>query len=154
ACGFLVRTGARDDPAEIAGVSHFLEHMCFKGTATRTWNDINSAFDELGSNYNAYTSKDRTFYYGWVRSDDFERQLELLADMMRSVLQSVACDAELMGLPGGLAMAGDALASVAYDFLYARLCAGSPRAWAVLGYAHTVRGMTRDQMHAYSARRY
>src|SRR5690606_10384699 len=86
AAGFLVRTGARDDSPALAGVSHYLEHMCFKGTATRTWDDINIAFDEMGSNYNAYTSKDRTFYYGWVRTSDFERQLELLADMMRSVL--------------------------------------------------------------------
>ena len=75
ACGFLVRTGARDDPRELAGVSHFLEHMMFKGTPRRTWEQVNIEFDEMGSYYNAYTSKDRTFYYGWVQTRDLDRQL-------------------------------------------------------------------------------
>lgn len=154
ACGFLVRTGARDEPPELAGVSHYLEHMCFKGTATRTWNDINIAFDELGANYNAFTSKDRTFYYGWVRTDDFERQLELLADMMRSVLPPGEFETEKSVILEEIAMAGDDLTSKAYDFLYERLFAGSSLAWPVLGYESTVREMTRDQMSAYFSRRY
>ena len=66
AAGFLVDTGARDETAPIAGVSHFLEHMMFKGTAKRTWRDITIDFDRMGSMYNAYTSEDRTVYYGWV----------------------------------------------------------------------------------------
>ncbi len=118
ACGFLARTGARDDPAELAGVSHFLEHMCFKGTQRRTWNDVNTAFDELGSQYNAYTTKDRTFYYGWVRSEDFERQLELLADLMRPTLPDSEFQMERGVVLEEIAMSEDDLASCAYDFLF------------------------------------
>lgn len=154
AAGFLVRTGARDDSPALAGVSHYLEHMCFKGTATRTWDDINIAFDEMGSNYNAYTSKDRTFYYGWVRTSDFERQLELLADMMRSVLPPDEFETEKSVILEEIAMSGDDLASCAYDFLYEQACAGTPLAWPVLGYEQTIEAMTRDQMHAYFTRRY
>jgi hypothetical protein len=66
-----VRTGARDDTPQLAGVSHFLEHMCFKGTEKRTSIQINVEFDEMGAQYNAFTSRDRTFYYGWVRAEDF-----------------------------------------------------------------------------------
>jgi predicted Zn-dependent peptidase len=154
ACGFLARTGARDDPAELAGVSHFLEHMCFKGTPRRTWNDINVAFDELGSHYNAYTSKDRTFYYGWVRPEDLERQLDLLADMMRSRLPPEEFATEKNVILEEIAMANDDLSSHAYDVLYENLCAGSSLSWPVLGYESTIRSMSREGMEAYFRRRY
>ena len=77
AAGFLARTGARDERPELAGVSHFLEHMCFKGTANRTWEQINTAFDAMAVDYNAFTSEERTFYYGWVRTQDLAPQIEL-----------------------------------------------------------------------------
>mgnify|MGYP001602828279 FL=1 len=86
AAGFYVCTGARDETPEVAGVSHFLEHMMFKGTSKRSWREITIDFDAMGSSYNAYTSEDRTVYYGWVRRGDIERQIELLSDMMRSTL--------------------------------------------------------------------
>jgi predicted Zn-dependent peptidase len=154
ACGFLARTGARDDPPELAGVSHFLEHMMFKGTARRNWEQVNIEFDEMGSYYNAYTSKDRTFYYGWVQTQDLDRQLELLADMMRSVLPPEQFDLEKNVVLEEIAMSRDDLASVAYDFLYERLGAGTPLAWPVLGYEETIQRMARDGMEAYFARRY
>ena len=53
AAGFLARTGARDETRDVAGVSHFLEHMCFKGTPNRTWEQINIEFDDVGSSYTA-----------------------------------------------------------------------------------------------------
>lgn len=154
ACGFLARTGARDDPAKLAGVSHFLEHMMFKGTARRTWEQVNIEFDEMGSYYNAYTSRDRTFYYGWVQSADFDRQLELLADMMRSTLPADQFDLEKNVVLEEIAMSKDDLASVAYDILYERFCPDSSLAWPVLGYEQTIEDMTRDGMQEYFARRY
>jgi predicted Zn-dependent peptidase len=154
ACGFLARTGARDDGRELAGVSHFLEHMMFKGTPRRTCAQINIEFDDMGAQYNAYTSKDRTFYYGWVRTDDFDRQLALLADMMESTLPSGEFDMEKNVVLEEIAMSNDDLASCAYDFLYAQLAPQSQFSWPVLGYEQTIRGLTRDQMHAYFRRRY
>jgi len=154
ACGFLVRTGSRDEPAELAGVSHFLEHMCFKGTAHRSWHDISIAFDEMGAQYNAYTTKDRTFYYGWVRPVDLERQIELLADMMRPSLPLDQFDIEKNVVLEELAMAHDDLPSVAYDFLYEHLCPGSALAWPVLGRTEALTSMTREVMADYLRRRY
>ena len=58
AAGFFVRTGSRDETPEVAGVSHFLEHMMFKGTARRTAFDVNLEFDRMGANYNAFTSEE------------------------------------------------------------------------------------------------
>lgn len=154
ACGFLARTGARDDPPAEAGVSHFLEHMCFKGTPRRTWEQVNIEFDEIGGDYNAYTSKDRTMYYAWVRTCDLERQLDLLADMMRPTLPAEEFDVEKNVVLEEIAMAGDELTSHVYDFLFERMCADSPLAWPVLGYEKTIKGMTREQMQDYFDRRY
>ena len=69
ALGFFVNTGARDESPEVACVSHFLEHMAFKGTATRSADDVNREFDEMGSQYNAYTSSFRGPSVTTVKSD-------------------------------------------------------------------------------------
>ena len=66
AVGYFVNTGSRDETDDIAGVSHFLEHMTFKGTPTRTAEDVNREFDEIGSHANAFTSEEHTVYYAAV----------------------------------------------------------------------------------------
>ena len=73
---FLVRTGARDETDDVAGVSHFLEHMCFKGTPRRSADDVNREFDEIGAHYNAFTSEECTAYYavGAARVSGAERR--------------------------------------------------------------------------------
>ena len=82
----MARAGSRDEPAEWAGVSHFLEHMCFKGTRNCPWQQITIDFDNMGAYYNAFTSREHTFYFGWVRRADIDRQIELLSDMVRPSL--------------------------------------------------------------------
>ena len=62
ALGFFVRTGSRDETDAVAGVSHFLEHMLFKGTPSRSADDVNREFDEMGAHYNAFTSEENTVY--------------------------------------------------------------------------------------------
>ena len=66
AFGFFVRTGGRDELAPELGLSHFLEHMMFKGTEQRTAFDINRQFDEMGANYNAFTAEENTVYFASV----------------------------------------------------------------------------------------
>ncbi len=154
ACGFLVRTGSRDDPPDMAGAAHFLEHMMFKGTPRRTWEQINIAFDEMGSFYNAYTSRDRTFYHGWVPRTALEQQMELLADMMRSTLPPEEFETERNVVLEEIAMSNDELSSFAYDFLYEQACPGSSLAWPVLGWESTIAHMDRDRMAADFRRRY
>lgn len=154
AAGFLVRTGARDETASQAGVSHFLEHMMFKGTERRTWRDITIAFDRMGSTYNAFTSEDRTAYYGWVRQPDIGKQIELLADMIRSTLPPEEFETEKNVILEEIAMAKDHLEHLAFDFLQEKVLAGHPLAWPILGYEETVQALTRDQMWAYFRERY
>ena len=154
AAGFLVRTGARDEVPPQAGVSHFLEHMMFKGTAKRGWRDITIDFDRMGATYNAFTSEDRTVYYGWVRKADIGRQMELLADMVRSTLPPEEFDMEKNVILEEIAMAKDHLEHVTFDFLQEKVFAGSSLAWPVLGYEKTVRDLTREQMWTYFQQRY
>ncbi len=154
AAGFLARTGARDEAAELAGVSHFLEHMMFKGTNRRTWRQVTIDFDRMGSTYNAYTSEDRTVYFGWVRRADIGKQIELLADMMRSTLPPDEFETEKKVVLEEIAMAKDNLEHLAFDFLQEKVFAGHPLAWPILGYEDTVNRLSRDQMWDYFRRRY
>lgn len=154
AAGFLARTGARDETRDMAGVSHFLEHMCFKGTPNRTWEQINIEFDEMGSSYNAFTSKERTFYYGWVPRGDIVRQIELLADMMRPALPPDEFTMEKNVILEEIAMSGDRLEHLADDLLHEKVFGDHPLSWPILGYAQTVKDLERDSMHAYFLRRY
>jgi predicted Zn-dependent peptidase len=154
ACGFLVRAGSRDDPAPWAGMSHFLEHMCFKGNERRTSQELNIGFDDIGADNNAQTSKDQTFYYSWARTEDLERQLELLSEVMRPSLPQDEFEIEKEVILEEIASYKDDLTAVAYDFLYEQICSGHPISRPVLGYENTIRPMTRDDMLAYFRRKY
>jgi predicted Zn-dependent peptidase len=84
--GIWVRLGSRDEPTERAGVSHFVEHMLFKGTAHRTAYQISEEIDALGGYINAMTSKEYTAYYVDVLPHHLERALDVLADLVKHPL--------------------------------------------------------------------
>ncbi len=87
ALGFFVKTGARDETDAVAGVSHFLEHMAFKGTASRSADDVNREFDEMGAHYNAFTNEENTVFYAAVLPEYQDRAVELLGDILRPSLR-------------------------------------------------------------------
>jgi predicted Zn-dependent peptidase len=87
AVGFFVNTGGRDEADAIAGVSHFLEHMVFKGTPTRSADDVNREFDEMGAHYNAFTNEENTVFYAAVLPEYQRQAVELLADILRPSLR-------------------------------------------------------------------
>ena len=95
AVGFFVQTGSRDeaDPT-LAGVSHFLEHMVFKGTPRRSSLDVNREFDAIGANYNAFTSEENTVFYAAVLPEYLPRALDVLADILRPSLRGDDFDME------------------------------------------------------------
>src|SRR5687768_3264363 len=84
---FFVKTGARDETDEISGVSHFLEHMVFKGTAKRSAADVNRELDEMGSFSNAQTGEEKTIYHATVLPEFQDRTVELLSDILRPALR-------------------------------------------------------------------
>ena len=87
AVGFFVKAGTRDEPAELMGVSHFLEHMMFKGTEDLTADDINRVYDDMGARNNAYTSHELTCFYASVTADRIGEAIDHTARMMRPALR-------------------------------------------------------------------
>src|SRR5438093_7280853 len=94
AVGFFVRTGSRDETPEVSGVSHFLEHMVFKGTPRRTALDVNRDFDKIGAQYNAYTSEENTVFYAGILPEYLPDAVDILADILRPSLRQEDFDVE------------------------------------------------------------
>jgi predicted Zn-dependent peptidase len=92
--GFFVRTGSRDETPEVAGVSHFLEHMVFKGTPRRSAADVNREFDRIGADYNAFTSEENTVFHTAVLPEYLPQAVDLLADILRPSLRQEDFDTE------------------------------------------------------------
>lgn len=152
--GFLVQTGARDEPPQLAGVSHFLEHMCFKGTAKRTCRQITIDFDNMGNSYNAFTSKERTSFFGWVRVEDLEGQVELLADMMRSSLPAHEFETEKKVVLEEIATSEDQIGDRVADLVHSDVFGEHPLSWPVLGTEETIGALTLEQLRGYFESRY
>src|SRR3954469_780875 len=75
--GFFVRTGSRDEVPQLSGVSHYLEHMAFKGNEKRDGFAVNRDFDRIGANHNAYTSEENTVYYASVLPEYLPQAMDL-----------------------------------------------------------------------------
>jgi predicted Zn-dependent peptidase len=154
AIGFFVKTGARDEPSELMGVSHFLEHMMFKGSETRRAEDVNRDFDELGASQNAFTTSELTAYHAHVLPDRAHAALEILADILQPALRTEDFDEEKGVIIEEIAMYADQPFWVGYEAMMEHLYAGHPLAHRVLGTKDTVSALTRDQMAKYFSERY
>lgn len=154
ALGFFVKTGARDEQPESAGVSHFLEHMVFKGTARRTADDVNREFDEMGAHYNAFTSEEKTVYYAAVLPEYQFRALELLADIMRPALREQDFKTEKQVILEEIQMYLDQPPFGADDRCKAAHFAGHPLGHSVLGTPESVGRLPVAAMREYFERRY
>jgi predicted Zn-dependent peptidase len=154
AVGFFVRTGSRDEPAPMMGVSHFLEHMMFKGSERRGAEQVNRDFDELGANHNAFTTNELTAYHAHVLPERAGAVLEILADILRPALRDKDFDEEKGVILEEIAMYADQPFWVGYEAMMEHLYQGHPLAHRVLGTTGTVSALTRDQMAGYFAERY
>ncbi len=154
AAGFFVRTGSRDETPEVAGVSHFLEHMMFKGTERRTVFDINREFDELGADYNAFTSEETTVYYANVLPEFQRPVVDLLADMMRPALRAEDFDVEKGVILEEIAVYEDQPHFRLYDAMMSAYFAAHPLGSPILGTAASIEAMELEAMREYFARRY
>ncbi len=154
ALGFFVRTGSRDETPEVSGVSHFLEHMMFKGTPRRTALDVNLDFDRIGASYNAYTSEENTVYYAAVLPEYLPKAVDILADILRPSLRQDDFDTEKKVILEEIKMYEDQPASVASENARRIYYATHPLGNSVLGTSASVGTLSRDQMHGYFSRRY
>jgi predicted Zn-dependent peptidase len=154
AYGFFVRTGARDETPEISGVSHFLEHMVFKGSPNRTAAEVNRDLDDLSAGSNAYTSEEQTVYYATILPEDQEEMVELLADMMRPALRQDDFDTEKQVILEEIAKYDDQPPYGAHEKCMAAFFGQHPLGKSILGTPASVGGLARDQMLAYFEQRY
>jgi predicted Zn-dependent peptidase len=154
AAGYFVNTGSRDETPEIAGVSHFLEHMMFKGSDRRSPDDINREFDEMGANYNAYTSEERTVYYGAVLAERGHKLLDLLSDMMRPALRDEDFTMEKNVILEEIAMYEDRPNFKVFEIANEKFYNGHPIGNSVLGSTDSIKNLQREQMNAYFESRY
>jgi predicted Zn-dependent peptidase len=154
ALGFFVRTGARDETADVSGVTHFLEHMVFKGTPRRTALDVNLDFDRIGANYNAFTSEENTVFYAAILPEYLPQAVDILADILRPSLRTEDFDMEKNVIIEEIGMYEDQPMMSAYDRAKRVYFAGHPLGNSILGTKESIAALQRDQMHAYFERRY
>jgi predicted Zn-dependent peptidase len=152
--GFFVNTGSRDESDQEWGVSHFLEHMVFKGTDTLSADDINRRFDDLGAAANAFTSEEDTVYYASVLPEHQREAVELIGAILRPALREKDFETEKLVILEEIQMYDDQPPFGADDICRAAFLAGHPAARSVLGTLDSVRGIHIDQMREYHRRRY
>jgi predicted Zn-dependent peptidase len=154
AIGFFVRTGARDETPAESGLSHFLEHMMFKGTPTRSAIDINMALGNLGAQANAFTSEENTVYYAAVIPERFTAMQELLSDMLRPTLDPNEFDMEKKVILEEIALYQDRPHFFLFENAFKDYFGSHPAGNSVLGSHDSVSALTHGQMRDYFDRRY
>ena len=154
ALGFFVRTGSRDETSPVSGVTHFLEHMVFKGTPRRTALDVNRDFDRIGAHYNAFTSEENTVFYAAILPEYLPEAVDILADILRPSLRNEDFDMEKKVIIEEIGMYEDQPMWSAYDAAKRAHFAGHPLANSILGSVQSIKNLKRDQMHSYFKKRY
>lgn len=153
--GMWFGVGSRDEPAAIAGASHFLEHLLFKGTSERTARSIALAIDAVGGEMNAYTSREHTAYYLRLPVAELRSGLDLLADVVSvPAFRSEELDAEREVIIEELLMSEDTPDDLVMTMLYEHLFPGHPLGRETLGDHATVSAMTRDHVAGFHAEWY
>ncbi|MGL4464294.1 MAG: M16 family metallopeptidase, partial [Planctomycetia bacterium] len=154
AVGFFVRAGSRDETPEIAGVSHFLEHMAFKGTDARSAMELNRAFDAVGAKNNAFTSEEHTVYHAAVLPEYLPTVVDLMGDLIRPSLRQEDFDVEKKVILEEIAMYADSPVMSAYEVAMRRHFGRHPLGNSVLGTIASISELPVDRMRAYHAKRY
>jgi predicted Zn-dependent peptidase len=154
AIGFFVKTGARDEESKLMGVSHFLEHMMFKGTETLTAEEVDLAFDSLGVDHNAFTSGEMTAFWGAGLPEVLEDVHDVLVNIMRPSLRQQDFDDEKKVILEEIAMYDDQPFWVLYENAMEQYYGKNPLGHRVLGTPETITNMQRDELAEYFTQRY
>jgi predicted Zn-dependent peptidase len=154
AAGLFVKTGSRDESTDINGVSHFLEHMMFKGSDKYTWEDVNRIFDEIGARYNAFTSQEMTAYYANVLPEFTEKAVEHLSHLLRPAIRDADFTTEKKVILEEIAMYLDDPGHRLYEKLMEAHFGNHPLSMSILGSAESIERLKRDQMAKYFKQRY
>lgn len=154
ASGFFVKTGSRDESKDVAGVSHFLEHMVFKGTPRRDALAVNRDFDRVGAKHNAQTSEEDTFYHVTCLPEYLPQAFDVLSDILRPTLREDDFDTEKKVIIEEIRMYLDNPMSVAYEAAKAAHFGPHPLGQSILGTVDSITDLKVEKMREYFARRY
>jgi len=153
ALGFWIGAGSRDEPDARAGVSHFIEHLLFKGSSRYSAQEIAEIFDELGGELNAATSRETTVVYARVPDDRLETALDVMADMVfRPSFSEV--DSEREVVLEEIAMVEDTPHDLVHDIAAEAVFGGHPLGRPVIGRAEVISSVSRRALSAYHRRAY
>ncbi len=153
--GFWVGTGSRDESPDLAGSSHFLEHLLFKGTEARSAAAIAEAVDEVGGDFNAFTTKEYTSFYIRLLAEDVDLGLDILSDIMwRPSLRAGDLDAERQVILDEILMHADEPADQSAEQSSAILFPGHPLGREVLGTELSVSDMTAERIRDFFEEHY
>lgn len=152
--GFFVKTGSRDEPSNINGVSHFLEHMLFKGGDKLSGEEVDAIFDHLGAEYNAFTGFEYTGYYARVLPEHLEALFELLAELLRPALREEDFNVEKKVILEEIALYEDRPSAVLQRNAIRAYYGDHPLGQDILGSSASVEALTPEQMRTYYEQRY
>ena len=153
--GVWVPVGSRDESPALAGTSHFLEHLLFKGTSSRTALDIAKAMDAVGGEFNAFTEKEHTCFYATVLDRDMALAIDIVADVvLNATVTAKDIDIERSVVLEEIAMRDDDPADLVHDEFAAALFGDTPLGRPILGTVESIEALTRRQIAGYYRRRY
>src|SRR5438067_10351228 len=153
--GVWVAVGSRDESPVLAGASHFLEHLLFKGTRRRTALEISSQIEAVGGETNAFTTKEYTCFYARVLDTDLPLAVDVMCDLVTdSVLAEADVETERGVILEEIAMNDDEPDDEVHDLLARALFGDHPLGRQVSGTAETISALSRKQIHGFYRRRY
>ncbi|MGY1725278.1 M16 family metallopeptidase [Blastococcus sp. SYSU DS0533] len=153
--GIWVAVGSRDETPDVAGASHFLEHLLFKGTTSRGALEIATAMDAVGGEMNAFTAKEHTCYYANVLASDLPLAVTLLADLVTEATNTAAdLESERTVVLEEIAMRDDEPSDAVHDLFAETLYGDTSLGRSVLGTVESIEGLTRDDVDGWYRSRY
>lgn len=153
--GFWFQVGSRDEPPHQQGITHFIEHMLFKGTTSRSAKEIAEAMDATGGQLNAFTTKEHTCYYARVLDQHLPFAVELLADMvLNSRFEEDDMAKEKSVVAEEIRMYEDAPDELVHDLVLEAAWGNHPLGRSTLGTAESIQALTRDDLVRFVAEHY
>jgi predicted Zn-dependent peptidase len=147
----LVGSGARNEENHYNGMSHFLEHMAFKGTKTRTALDVAEQFDEIGGRFNAYTSRESTVYYAKVLKSDSEIAVDILLDILQnSTYLQEEVEKERQVILQEIAQTNDTPDDIIFDYFQEIAYPEQSFGRSILGTEELIKNATREKIVEYA----
>jgi len=153
--GIWAAVGSRDESPSLAGSSHYLEHLLFKGTKRRSALEISAAVDAVGGEMNAFTAKEYTCYYARVLDADLALAVDVICDMVTSsLIRSEDVESERGVILEEIAMHDDDSSDAVHNLIASGMWGDSPLGRPIDGTAESIKRLTRRQIYGYYRRRY